>query len=568
MPQKTNIKAAPYFDDYDSSKDFYKVLFRPSYPVQGRELNTLQSILQNQVESYGKYRFKQGDLVVPGEVGLNKRLDFVKLSSVSEVAVNIDGEIIYQKYDIDGLVGQKVSGLSSGVVALILDISKQTENNNDTLYVKYLTAGASGDEETFRQGETLEVVDGVNSPLLVVGTDGSVLPTNVAVTNPDTGAVTFIESGSMGYAAAVKVEEGVYFVNGFFVRNSSALIVVDGYNNTPSVKVGFKVTESLVSPEEDITLYDNSFGSSNYAAPGAHRLKVDLEVIKYGYDETPDKNFIQLLTVKNGVVQRQIKQADYSLLEKTLARRTYDESGDYVVDKFDIDVREFYNNGNDGVYSLDASGTVNNITAGEASEKLIATVGPGKAYVRGYEIVNKETKYLELDKARDTLVRDNVNIRSTGLASFTLTNVFNTLPLNAEGADLTAYPTVYLNSTYNDGTVGYNNNEADTDYIQTIDRRGLGFDKDYGIKTVYLTSSISGAVGTDSIVNPTGATAHDLRNIWFVTSRTASNGVADVASVQTIGLATVVRPELGTTACLQLVLYGRKDYLDNIFRTS
>ena len=142
---------------------------------------------------------------------------------------------------------------------------------------------------------------------------------------------------------------------------------------------------------------------------------------------------------------------------------------------------------------------------------------------------------------------------------------YNTIPLNAEGADLTAYPTVYLNSTYNDGTVGSNNNEADTDYVQTIDRRGLGFDKDYGIKTVYLTSSISGAVTSDSIVNPTGATAHDLRNIWFVTSRTASNGVADTGSVQTIGLSTVVRPELGTTACLQLVLYGRKDYLDNIF---
>ena len=565
MPQKTNIKAAPYFDDYDSSKDFYKVLFRPSYPVQGRELNTLQSILQNQVESYGKYRFKQGDLVVPGEVGLNKRLDFVKLSSVSEVAVNVDGEIIYQKYDIDGLVGQKVSGLSSGVIALILSISKQTDNNNDTLYVKYLTAGASGDEETFRQGETLEVVDGVNSPLLVVGTDGSVLPTNVAVTNPDTGAVTFVESGAMGYAAAVKVEEGVYFVNGFFVRNSAKLIVVDGYNDTPSVKVGFKVTESLVSPEEDITLYDNAFGSSNYAAPGAHRLKVDLEVIKYGYDETPDKNFIQLLTVKNGVVQRQIKQADYSLLEKTLARRTYDESGDYVVDKFDIDVREFYNNGNNGVYSLDAAGTVNNITPSEASEKLIATVGPGKAYVRGYEIVNKETKYIEVDKARDTLVRDNVTIRSTGLASFTLTNVYNTIPLNAEGADLTAYPTIYLNSTYNDGTVGSNNNEEDSDYIQTISRRGEGFDKDYGIKTLYLQSAITDAVTPESIAPGSGTPTHDLREIHFVSSRTAANGVADTASVKVLAYAKVVRPDLGTTPCLQLVVYGRKDYLDNIF---
>ena len=132
MPQKTNLNAIPYFDDYDSRKDFYKVLFRPSYPIQGRELNSIQSILQNQIENYGKYRFKQGDLVVPGEIGLNKKVDFVKLSSVSEVAVNIDGEIVYQKYDVDEVVGQKVAGLSSGVVALVLAVTKSTENNNDT----------------------------------------------------------------------------------------------------------------------------------------------------------------------------------------------------------------------------------------------------------------------------------------------------------------------------------------------------------------------------------------------------------------------------------------------------
>ena len=124
MPQKTNLKAAPYFDDYDSRKDFYKVLYRPGYPVQGRELNTTQSILQNQIESYGKYAFKQGDLVVPGEVGLNKKLDFVKLSSVSEVAVNVDGELVYQKYDIDGLIGQKINGLSSGVIAIVQTVVK------------------------------------------------------------------------------------------------------------------------------------------------------------------------------------------------------------------------------------------------------------------------------------------------------------------------------------------------------------------------------------------------------------------------------------------------------------
>ena len=98
---------------------------------------------------------------------------------------------------------------------------------------------------------------------------------------------------------------------------------------------------------------------------------------------------------------------------------------------------------------------------------MVATIGPGKAYVRGFEIVNKETKYIDIDKARDTLSRDNVTIKSNGLASFTITNVFNTLPLNAEGADLTAYPTIFLNSTYNDGVNGSNDLESSTNYIQT-----------------------------------------------------------------------------------------------------
>ena len=77
MPQKTNLNVDPYFDDYDPSKNFYKVLFRPGYSIQSRELTSLQSVLQNQIESYGKFQFKQGDLVVPGEIGLNNNLNYV-----------------------------------------------------------------------------------------------------------------------------------------------------------------------------------------------------------------------------------------------------------------------------------------------------------------------------------------------------------------------------------------------------------------------------------------------------------------------------------------------------------
>ena len=187
MPQKTNLNVNPYYEDFDANKNFYKVLFRPGYSIQGRELTQLQSILQNQIESFGKYSFKQGELVIPGEVGLNNKLDFVKLSSVSEVAVN-DGSdnIVYKKYDIAQLDGRQIRGLTSGVIANVVSTKSATETNSDTLFVVYTTSGDANNETTFRQGETLEVVNGVNTPLMVVGTDGSVLPTAITVTDPDT----------------------------------------------------------------------------------------------------------------------------------------------------------------------------------------------------------------------------------------------------------------------------------------------------------------------------------------------------------------------------------------------
>ena len=199
MPQKTNLNANPYYEDFDASKNFYKILFRPGYSIQSRELTQVQSILQNQIESFGKYAFKQGELVIPGEVGLNTKLDYVKLSSVSEVAISEGDDIVYKKYDIGQLVGQQVQGLTSGVIGTILSTKLATESSADTLFVNYINSGNSNTESTFRQGETLEVVDGVNTPLLVVGTDGSVLPTSIEITNPDTGETTSLESPAMGF---------------------------------------------------------------------------------------------------------------------------------------------------------------------------------------------------------------------------------------------------------------------------------------------------------------------------------------------------------------------------------
>ena len=68
MSQETNLNVSPYFDDFDAANDFHKVLFKPGYPVQARELTGLQSILQNQIEKFGDHIFREGSKVIPGQL--------------------------------------------------------------------------------------------------------------------------------------------------------------------------------------------------------------------------------------------------------------------------------------------------------------------------------------------------------------------------------------------------------------------------------------------------------------------------------------------------------------------
>ena len=567
MPQKTNLNVSPYYEDFDASKNFYKILFRPGYSIQGRELTQVQSILQNQVESFGKYAFKQGELVIPGEVGLNTKLDYVKLSSVSEVAVAEGDDIVYKKYDITQLIGQQLTGLTSGVKATILSTKLATESTSDTLYVNYINSGSSNTESTFRQGETLEVVDGVNTPLLVVGTDGSVLPTSIQVTNPDTNETTSLESPAMGFGSAVKVEEGIYFVNGYFVRCDQELLVIEEYYDKPSAKVGFIIKEEIISPEEDVSLYDNAIGSSNYTAPGAHRLKISLSLKEFALNAITDKNFIQLLTISKGQVQSKISSTDFSVIEQTLARRTFDESGDYVVNNFDVDIREWaQKDGNRGFYGLDEFGLYNNLTGDEAARKMVASIGPGKAYVKGYEIVNKETKYLEINKARESLSSDNVNLKTRGLPSYSITNVYGSVPLNKEGSDLTAYPDVFLYSTFNDGSIGLNDTELTSDHKQTVNRRGISFDANDGVKTITLqitsTAQLIGSV-TDATFQTTFGT------LYYIKTRSDLGSPTGIGSFKTLAFSTTPKPLINSSESVQyleLTVTGDKDELELLLR--
>lgn len=547
MPQKINLNVNPYNDDYDSSKGYYRVLFRPGYSIQSRELTTLQSTLQNQIENIGRSQFKQGQQVVPGEVSLNTNLNYVKLSSVSEEAVNINGNVVFQKYDISRLIGYSLRGLSSGVTATVISFAYSSESASDILFVKYTNSGNSGEEFTFRQGETLEALDVENTPLLVVGTDGSVLPSSIQIDEN-----TSVDSPAMGLSSAVIVKEGVYFINGHFVNNTEQLIVIDKYYNKPSAKVGFKIVEEIITPEQDASLYDNASGFSNYTAPGAHRLKIDLQLEVYPYDGITSSDFVQLLTVKDGEIQKIVRKEEINTVEEILARRTYEESGNYVIDNFSVDLREYYlKNNNQGVYSLDKkTNLVNGLTPFNAEKLMVTSIGSGKAYIKGYEIVNNETKYITLEKSRDTLLKSSNRLKISGLSSFSISNVYNSIPLNADGEDLSSYPDLYLNSVFNDGVVGLRNLESD------YNRRGSSFTLDDGIITIYV--KLNGD-------NPIYPTEDDLgKKLWFIIDKGNSVGNIISKSATILNYSLVNRPEFNSsssTIFIEYTLFGDKEDL-------
>ena len=69
-----DFNTEPYNDDFDENNKFHRILFRPSYAVQARELTQLQSILQNQIKRHGDHVFQQGAMVIPGQISLDTKL--------------------------------------------------------------------------------------------------------------------------------------------------------------------------------------------------------------------------------------------------------------------------------------------------------------------------------------------------------------------------------------------------------------------------------------------------------------------------------------------------------------
>lgn len=444
----TNFNVNPYYDDFSEDKNFHRVLFRPGFAVQARELTQLQSILQNQIKRFGDHVFKDGAQVIPGEIQYIDSYSYVKLTTFSTSSVT-------------DLIGTVFTGDTTGVVAEVINATAATDTEAATLFVIYTKGATSGSNAgvltRFSAGETLT---GDGGETATIGTDNVTLP---------------IDSAAVGTGSAVRVEAGIYYVNGFFVKNSAQTLILDPYFVNPSYKVGFTITESFITPSDDASLNDNAQGSSNENAPGAHRFKIILTLAKKELTDTDDDDFVELLRVENGNLTSKVIKTDYSLLADTLARRTFDESGNYIVKNFDIDVREHHFDNaitqyQRGIYRGIADGTQTfyeaQYTADESKARLAIAMGPGKAYVQGYELETISTKYVTVDKARDF---ETVNNSTVGLSLgnfVNVTNIYGSPDVDTVTGETEAYKqvTLYKEATSSRGSA---NSGAGTD-IHTI----------------------------------------------------------------------------------------------------
>ena len=435
MPQNTNLNIAPYFDDFDKDKNFYRVLFRPGYPIQARELTTLQSILQNQIESIGQHFFKEGAMVIPGQVGYDLNVQAIILQQ-SFLGVDVE---TYRTQ----LHGQIIEGITTGVKAKVLYsiAASESERGYVTLYVKYIESGDTVSDTSikgFQSNEQLLAQNEITfgTTLIEIGSPfGQLLPVD-----------------STAVASAAYINNGVYFIRGHFVDVASANLILEQYSNNPSYRVGLEVSESIVTPEDDPSLNDNAAGTSNYSAPGGHRFKIKTTLVKKAINDSTDKNFVELLRINNSKVEQFVDHTAYSELEKSMARRTYEESGDYVIDTFSIKARECLDDGfNNGVYTPAQTTQQNNTPT---DDLLSYEISPGRAYVKGYRTEFLTPQYIDSPKPRDFSCVEN------GIIHFRLGNFvkvydqYGWADLTGEGVS-DAYQVIEL---YDDWSLGVSNN--------------------------------------------------------------------------------------------------------------
>lgn len=371
MPIKTDLNVSPYFDDFNSNNQYYRVLFRPSVAVQARELTQVQSIFQNQIEQFANWAFKSGDIVANSGCSItdDKQVPFVRLADFQS---NGHG------YNVSELANVMVYSTTSNLHASVLYARfglTGSYPNTKAIYLKYDSTG-DGAEKAFVRNETLTFYKGPTSNVIAV------INTYANTTGQNTA----------GFGHGIHVSDGIVYLNGTFVQvlNPTYGIVKPFDTYAGNTVVGFQAVESIVTDNQDKYLLDNALGYPNENAPGAHRLKIQPVIVALDPEiAATTKNFVPIASYNYGKLYNKQSSTDInSKLQDAIAKRTYEESGNYVVKPFTVDTVT-QTGGTDIDDYLDAN-TVH------------ARIHPGTGYAQGYRVNRDTTTYVNMRRGVDT----------------------------------------------------------------------------------------------------------------------------------------------------------------------
>jgi len=487
-----NFNVDPYYDDFDPSKNFHRILFKPGYAVQARELTQAQTILQDQISKFADNIFKQNTPVTGGKVTVNLNAYYVQLNTQyngqNVVAQDFLNKVIA---DSTGTILAKVIATAEGTGTSVV------AGDPPTLILSYLSG------VHFSDGDVLVPTDGTNIGATVA----------ISIANaPSTGksSVASISDGVFyvvnGYSqSSVQNQDGSYtkYSIGNFVSVQPQTIILDKYSNTPSYRVGLSITETIADYINDPSLLDPAIGASNYQAPGADRYQIILSLITFPLTVGNDDAFIELVRIDQGNVIKQVNGTVYAVIDDYFAKRDYETNGDYVVDEFRL------------------TPSANTLY----TSKYDLSVSKGVAYVHGYRIENQASITLTSDRAQTTTAIDNNGVYIDYGSYFYVDTVTGTF-------DVTTMPTVDFHCVSASDIVSSNVKNYTSTLVGTGYIRNLNFDynmsgdadTDYYVYKAYVCDIVTNTLTGNAASGTTNTITFNNTNHKFSRSANAYYG--------------------------------------------
>ena len=470
-----NFNVDPYYDDFDPSKNFHRILFKPGYAVQARELTQSQTILQSQISKFADNIFSQNTPVTGGKVTTNLNCYFIKLNTqyagVDITASNFLNKVIQ---DSTGTILAKV------IQTIETTTAGSVTGDPPTLIVSYLSG------VKFSDASVIYCADGSNFNATTTGVSGGTTCTGFSSVASISDGVFYVVRG---YSQSSTPNEDGSFTKysiGNFVSVQPQTTILSKYSNQPSSRVGLQITETIYDYINDASLLDPAIGASNYQSPGADRYVIELDLITLPLQLGNDDGFIELLRIENGSISKQTDGSVYSVIDDYFAKRDWETNGDYIVNDFKL--------------------TPNTESSGD-STKYNLGIGPGIAYVHGYRVENQSRVLLTGNRAQTTeSINDNGVYIDYG-SYFYVDNANGTF-------DVTNMPAVALHSVpasniVSTNTTTYTSTLVGSAYIRNLTYSSFGTNsntKSYVYKAYVSDIKTNTLSGTSNITGNTATT--------------------------------------------------------------